>query len=96
MSRCVGRRLVCEVGVVLFLILLVSVSFFVGWVLRVCKACQKRDVRKGVDLFGKDVPHNDNEDKRERRNGSKRQSVYVLVLLGRRRGEYERGMTYVG
>ena len=30
MSRCVGRRLVCVVGVVLFLILLVSVSFLLG------------------------------------------------------------------
>ena len=49
----------------------------------------------GVDLFGKDVPHNDNGDKRERRNGGKRQSVYVLVLLGRRRGEYERGLIFV-
>ena len=47
-------------------------------------------------MFGKYVPHNDNGDKRERRNGGKRQSVYVLVLLGRRRGKYERGVTYVG
>ena len=50
---------------------------------------------QGVDLFGKFVPHNDNGDKRERRNGGKRQSVYVLVLLGRRRGEYERGLIFV-
>ena len=47
---------------------------------------------QSADLFGKDVQHNDNGDKRERRNGGKRQSVYVLVLLGRRRGEYERGV----
>ena len=50
---------------------------------------------QGVDLFGKYVPHNGNGDKRERRNGGKRQSVYVLVLLGRRRGEYERGLVFV-
>lgn len=60
-----------------------------------CKASQKRDVRKGADLFGKYVPHNDNGDKRERRNGGKRQSVYVLILLGGRRGEYERGLIFV-
>lgn len=47
-------------------------------------------------MFGKDVQHNDNGDKRERHNGGKWQSVYVLILLDRRRGEYERGMTYVG
>ena len=60
-----------------------------------CKASQKRDVRKGVDLFEIAVPHNGNGDKRERRNCGKRQSVYVLVLLGRRRGKYERGLIFV-
>ena len=59
------------------------------------KASQKRDVRKGADLFGKYVPHNDNGDKCERRNSGKRQSVYVLVLLGGRRGKYERGLIFV-
>lgn len=46
---------------------------------------------QGVDLFGKDVQHNYNGDQRKRRNGGKRQSVYVLVLLGRRRDQHERG-----